>query len=164
MNLRAAEVLELVGGGIDPEARVFVLPRTERRLLAITRGLVTNANLLELDERTASLPAADVERLFAVLRRLRGTGVGMIYVAHRLDESYEILTRTVVMRRGRVVVERLVAGLSQGELVGHFVGRHTEEMVFDPPEQVTRLERSPPNPGSFASTASRFCPAIRPPQ
>ena len=142
MNRRAAEVLELVGGGIDPEARVFDLPRTERSLLAIARGLVTKPKLLVLDEPTASLPAADVERLFAVLRRLRDSGVGMIYVSHRLDEIYEISSRTVVMRNGHVVAERPVAGLSHGELVELIVGRHTENTVFDEPDAEVRLELS----------------------
>ncbi|NEM90938.1 sugar ABC transporter ATP-binding protein [Galbitalea soli] len=140
MNRRAAEVLELVGGGIDPQARVFDLPRTERSLLAIARGLVTNPKLLVLDEPTASLPAADVERLFAVLRRLRDSGVGMIYVSHRLDEIYEISSRTVVMRNGHVVAERPVAGLSHAELVELIVGRHTQATVFDSPEEGVRLE------------------------
>jgi ribose transport system ATP-binding protein len=140
MNRRAAEVLDLVGGGIDPEARVFDLPRTERSLLAIARGLVTKPKLLVLDEPTASLPAADVERLFAVLRTLRDSGVGMIYVSHRLDEIYEISTRTVVMRNGRVVAERPVAGLGHGELVELIVGRHTQNTVFDAPDEAVRLE------------------------
>ena len=140
MNRRAAEILELVGGGIDPDARVFDLPRTERSLLAIARGLVSKPKLLVLDEPTASLPAADVERLFAVLRQLRDSGVGMIYVSHRLDEIYEISSRTVVMRNGRVVAERPVAGLGHGELVELIVGRHTEPTVFDPPEHEVRLE------------------------
>jgi ribose transport system ATP-binding protein len=139
MNEKAAEVLALVGGGIDPESRVFDLPRTERSLLAIARGLVTNPKLLVLDEPTASLPAADVDRLFSVLRNLRDSGVGMIYVSHRLDEIYQISSRTVVMRNGRVVAERPVAGLSHGELVELIVGHNTETTVFDPPGIDERL-------------------------
>ena len=139
MNRQAQEALELVGGGIDPMARVFDLPRTERSLLAIARGLVTKPKLLVLDEPTASLPAADVARLFGVLRNLRDSGVGMIYVSHRLDEIYEISSRTVVMRNGHVVAERPVAGLSHGELVELIVGRHTAVTVFDQPEEDIRL-------------------------
>lgn len=140
MNRRAGEVLALVGGGIDPDTRVFDLPRTERSLLAIARGLVTKPKLLVLDEPTASLPAADVDRLFSVLRNLRDSGVGMIYVSHRLDEIYEISTRTVVMRNGRVVAERPVAGLGHAELVELIVGRHTQNPEFDAPDAAMRLE------------------------
>jgi ribose transport system ATP-binding protein len=136
---RAREVLDLVGGGIDPHARVFSLPRTERNLLAIARGLLTGPKVLVLDEPTASLPAHDVERLFTVLRRLRDAGVGMIYVSHRLDEIYEIASRAVVMRNGAVVADRPVADLSHGELVDLIVGAATRDTVFDPPREQVRL-------------------------
>jgi ribose transport system ATP-binding protein len=123
MNRQAEEVLATVGGGIDPEQRVFNLPRAERSLLAIARGLVSKPKLLVLDEPTASLPAGDVERLFSVLRALRDTGVGMIYVSHRLDEIYQISQRAVVMRNGRVVADRPVAQISPEQLVELIVGR-----------------------------------------
>lgn len=139
MIAQAERVLETVGGGIDPETRIFNLPRTERSLLAIARGLVSNPKLLVLDEPTASLPAADVERLFAVLRQLRDTGVGMIYVSHRLDEIYQISSRAVVMRNGRVVADRPIAALAPEELVKLIVGRHTETITFDAPAPEVRL-------------------------
>jgi ribose transport system ATP-binding protein len=142
MVQQAERVLESVGGGIDPEMRIFDLPRTERSLLAIARGLVSNPKLLVLDEPTASLPAADVERLFAVLRQLRDTGVGMIYVSHRLDEVYQISSRAVVMRNGRVVADHPVADLSPDELVELIVGRHTETTTFDAPAAAVRLSLS----------------------
>ena len=136
---QAREVLDLVGGGIDPHARVFSLPRTERNLLAIARALTTKPKVLVLDEPTASLPAHDVDRLFAVLRQLRDSGVGMIYVSHRLDEIYEISSRAVVMRNGAVVADRPVAELPHGELVDLIVGAATQETVFDPPRERVRL-------------------------
>lgn len=125
MDEQAAEVLASVGGGIDPRTRIFDLPRAERSLLAIARGLVSKPKLLVLDEPTASLPAGDVERLFSVLRTLRDSGVGMIYVSHRLDEIYQISQRAVVMRNGVVVADRAVGELSPTELVELIVGRET---------------------------------------
>lgn len=140
MNARAAEVLELVGGGIDPEARIFELPRAERSLLAIARGLVSNPKLLILDEPTASLPSKDVERLFEVLRSLRDSGVGMIYVSHRLDEIYQISQRAVVMRNGKLVADRMTETLSPDELVELIVGRGTKAPRIGEPGTTTRLE------------------------
>lgn len=139
MRAQAERVLDAVGGGIDPDDRIFDLPRTERSLLAIARALVSSPKLLVLDEPTASLPAADVERLFAVLRRLRDSGVGMIYVSHRLDEVYEIAHRAVVMRNGRVVADRPVAGIGANELVELIVGRGTQTPRFAPPRADRRL-------------------------
>ena len=56
-----------------------------------------------LDEPTASLPADEVARLFAVLRGLRDRGAGMIYVSHRLDEVFEVADEVAVLRDGRLV-------------------------------------------------------------
>ena len=83
-----------------------ILSRTEKSLVAIARALAADAEILVLDEPTASLPADEVARLFAALRRLRERGVGMIYVSHRLDEVFEIADRMVVLRDGRVAGER----------------------------------------------------------
>jgi len=140
MRRQALEVLELVGGGIDPDQRIFDLPRTERSLLAIARALVGNPKVLVLDEPTASLPQEDVERLFAVLRRLRDAGTGMIYVSHRLDEIYAIADRAVIMRNGAKVGDRAVADLPHKELVSLIVGREAVSVSFAPPQDRIRLQ------------------------
>jgi ribose transport system ATP-binding protein len=125
---RAAEALELIGGGIDPRARVFDLTRAEKSLLAIARALAVDCRVLVLDEPTASLPEADVIRLFDVLHRLRAEGVAMIFVSHRLDEVFRIADRTAIMRDGVLVHEGPVAELDQDELVRHVVGRRPVEV------------------------------------
>jgi ABC-type sugar transport system ATPase subunit len=61
------------------------------------------SDFLVLDEPTASLPADEVERLFAALRPAEGAGVGMIYVSHRLDEIFRIADRVAVLRDGQMV-------------------------------------------------------------
>ena len=93
----------------DPDIRVQSLTRTEKSLVAIARALAAEAELLVLDEPTASLPADEVARLFAALRHLRARGVGMIYVSHRLDEVFEIADRMVVLRDGKVAGDRRVS-------------------------------------------------------
>ena len=87
---RASAALALVGCDFDPTKRVQDLSRTEKSLVAIARALAVEADVLVLDEPTASLPADEVERMFKVLRDLRSRGVGMIYVSHRLDEIFRI--------------------------------------------------------------------------
>src|SRR5215469_3358693 len=108
-RIRTTRALEVLGAGIDPDVRIQSLSRTEKSLVAIARALAAEAEILVLDEPTASLPANEVARLFSALRRLRSHGVAMIYVSHRLDEVFEIADRMVVLRDGRVVGERLVS-------------------------------------------------------
>jgi ribose transport system ATP-binding protein len=125
---RAARALEALGADIDPDARVQSLSRTEKSLVAIARALAAEAEVLVLDEPTASLPADEVKRLFASLRRLKARGVAMIYVSHRLDEVFEIADRMVVLRDGRVVGDRRVAEATPEEAIRLIVGREPSQV------------------------------------
>jgi ribose transport system ATP-binding protein len=131
---RAARALEQLGADIDPDARVQSLSRTEKSLVAISRALAADAELLVLDEPTASLPADEVLRLFTSLRRLRDRGVAMIYVSHRLDEVFEVADRMVVLRDGRVVGDRKVAETTAEETILLIVGREPSDVFRRPVE------------------------------
>ncbi len=113
----------LIGCHLDPSTRISDLGRTEKSLVAIARALAVECDYLVLDEPTASLPADEVERLFAVLRPLRDKGVGMIYVSHRLDEIFRIADRVAVLRDGLMVGMRDIAHTNAEELVSLIVGR-----------------------------------------
>ena len=120
---RAQDALALVGADLDPATRVSDLGRTERSLVAIARALVVDADVLVLDEPTASLPVDETHRLFTVLRGLRDRGLGLVYVSHRLDEVFEIADQMTIMRDGRVVADGPVAGTSPEQVVEVIVGR-----------------------------------------
>lgn len=120
---QAQRALAQVGAPIDPDTRIADLSRTDKSIVAIARALATEAAVIVLDEPTASLPAAEVSRLFAVLDRLRRAGGGMVYVSHRLDEIFRIADRVTVMRDGRRVATRDVAETTPAELVELIVGR-----------------------------------------
>jgi ribose transport system ATP-binding protein len=139
---RARTALAKLGADIHPDLRIQNLTRTEKSLVAIARALAADAEILVLDEPTASLPADEVARLFAALRRLRGHGVGMIYVSHRLDEVFEIGDRMVVLRDGRVAGERVVAETTADETILLIVGREPSQVFKRPAERAgaPRLE------------------------
>ena len=125
---RATEALAMVGCEFDPTTRVQDLSRTEKSLVAIARALAVEADVLVLDEPTASLPADEVERMFMVLRVLRERGVGMIYVSHRLDEIFRIADRVAVLRDGRLVGVQMVKATTPSELVSMIVGREVKDL------------------------------------
>jgi len=129
----AVDALRIVGGDLDPHAIVGSLSRTEKSILAIARALAVQADVIVLDEPSASLPEADVERLFAVLRKLRQRGVAMIYVTHRIDEVFRIADRVAVMRDGRLVGLRTVHETNSAELILLIVGRPPSEVFIQPP-------------------------------
>ena len=155
---RAEAALKLVGCDFDPSRRVNDLSRTEKSLVAIARALAAEADVLVLDEPTASLPADEVERLFAVLRSLKARGTGMIYVSHRLDEIFRLADRVAVLRDGRLVGDRAVSATSPSELVSLIVGREVKELYHrstrhDGPEtlQVRNIVASGAGPVSFSA-------------
>ena len=125
----AVDALKKVDCDFDPTTRVEDLSRTEKSLVAIARALAVDSEFLVLDEPTASLPADEVERLFAALRPLRERGVGMIYVSHRLDEIFQLADRVAVLRDGAMVGVRSIDHTTPEELVQKIVGRKTRETV-----------------------------------
>ncbi len=152
---RADAALALVDAEFSSTARVSGLTRTQKSLVAIARALAADCDFLVLDEPTASLPADEVERLFAALRPLKAKGVGMIYVSHRLDEIFRIADRVAVLRDGQMVGMRPIEHTTPDELVSLIVGRKAREInrpvVQDGPSilRVTSLRTPHVGPVSF---------------
>jgi ribose transport system ATP-binding protein len=129
---RAREVLLSMGSDIDVQEPVSALTSAERSIVAIARALAVEADVLVLDEPTASLPETDVQRLFETLQRVRARGMGIVFVSHRLDEVFRIADRVTVLRDGRRIHTGAVGEISPGRLVAAIVGRELSEMFMQP--------------------------------
>jgi ribose transport system ATP-binding protein len=140
MERRAAEVLEpLTAGGapIDPAQRAGELPPASQQIVEIARALADpSCRVLILDEPTSSLAAGDVERLFAVLRRLEAAGLTILYLSHFLEEVKAIARTFTVLRDGETAGRGDVAGASVDEIVRLMAGRPIEQLF-------PRSQRSP---------------------
>jgi ribose transport system ATP-binding protein len=132
MRAQARRALQQLGVAIDPDTRIEDLTRTEKALVAVARALASNAEIVVMDEPTASLPANEVKRVFAGIERLRSAGVAVVYVSHRLDEVFEIADRMVVLRDGRVVSQSRVDAISPQDVVIQIVGRAPSQMFRRP--------------------------------
>ncbi|MFG2141081.1 sugar ABC transporter ATP-binding protein [Streptomyces sp. NPDC048650] len=129
---RCAEALGIVAAHLDPRAVLADLPRAERSLVAIARALSTRAELIVLDEPTASLPAADCARLFDVLYTLRDRGHAIVYVTHRLDEVYKVADVFAVLRDGHLISQGPLADQRPARLVHDIVGHEPGSYHFAP--------------------------------
>jgi simple sugar transport system ATP-binding protein len=98
--------MERVGVHLEPDRLVGSLSIGERQRVEIVKALFHDCRVLILDEPTAVLTPQDVAALFATVRRLSATGLGVLFVSHKLREVAEISHRVVVLRRGRLVGER----------------------------------------------------------
>ena len=136
MRRETAELLErLDHSNISPNARVSSLRPASQQIVSIARALSRKIRLLIMDEPSAILDDHEIETLFGVVRRLTETGVGVIYISHRLDEVRRIGDRVTVLSDGRTVAVGLPPDTSTDKLVEHMVGRKVEQLF---PERATR--------------------------
>ena len=104
----AMRLLQRIGANISPETEVRDLSMPEQQLVEIACALGAGARIVIMDEPTASLTQQEVNLLFAVVRELRSSGVGIIYISHRLDEIFALADRVTVLRDGESVGTRAV--------------------------------------------------------
>ena len=135
----AADALAIMGIDLNPDTPISSLPAAERSLVAIGRALAIKADILVLDEPTAALPEADVERLLATLRRLRESGIGIVYVTHRLDEVFRIADRVTVLRDGRRLATVATGETNAEDLVQMIVGRSMSDAFVRPAPASKRI-------------------------
>ena len=107
---RATELLQRIGAEISPDAEVRALSMPEQQLVEIACALGAGARIVIMDEPTASLTQKEQHLLFAVVKDLRASGVGVIYISHRLEEIFALADRVTVLRDGESVGTRLVRG------------------------------------------------------
>ena len=131
MEREARARLEELGVEIDPSARASTLSVAQQQLVEIAKVLAMRPRLLVLDEPSAVLGGTDLDRLFAVLTRLRERGISIIYISHRLDEVFRLADRVTVMRDGKVVDALPVSQLDHAGLVRRMVGRDLEGALVD---------------------------------
>ena len=119
----AKDLLARVGAKIDTETTAGELSMPRQQLVEIARALGSDAKILIFDEPTASLSEEDTQNLFRVIRELRGQGVGMIYISHRLEELPAIADRVTVLRDGQTIETREMADVTSEQLIRLMVGR-----------------------------------------
>ena len=124
---RARELLaELPHPEIHPDKRLSDLSLPARQIVEICRALAGDARVLLMDEPTSSLQGSDVDRLFALIRRLAARGIAIVYISHFLEEVRRIAERFIVLRDGRSVGSGTIAETSNDQLITMMVGRSAE--------------------------------------
>jgi ribose transport system ATP-binding protein len=132
MAHRAATILEDLGfGHLSPSMLVADLPVAERRIIEIARALEAQADILVMDEPTASLSEQESEQIFAILRRLKERGTSVVYISHYLKEVFEISDRIVVLRDGLNAGEFDPQTADVTEVVGAMLGKAAGSMFED---------------------------------
>ncbi|MDT0475152.1 sugar ABC transporter ATP-binding protein [Streptomyces sp. DSM 41014] len=128
MHREAEEALGRLGLRVDVRRPLRELGVGAQQMVALARAVAVDARVVVMDEPTSSLEPREVATLFGVIRMLRGQGVAVVYVSHRMDELYEICDEVTVLRDGRVVHTGPLAGLDRLRLVSLMLGREIGEV------------------------------------
>lgn len=113
---------------LKPDRPVGELPIAAQQVVEICRAVASRARIVLMDEPTSSLQRDDVDHLFALIRRLRSEGLGIIYISHFLEEVRAIADRFTVLRDGRSVATGPIESATNEQLVTHMVGRSVDQL------------------------------------
>lgn len=131
MNRETSELLDGFGVRVDPKRPLHTLGIGTQQMVALARAVSVRAQAVIMDEPTSSLEPREVETLFRVIENLRGQGIAVLYVSHRMDELYRICDRVTVLRDGRHIHTGELAPLERVQLVSMMLGRDMAEVRRD---------------------------------
>ncbi len=126
MNSEAKRLLDDLEVDIDPGAKISTLGVGYCQMVEIAKALSMDAEVLVLDEPTASLSDPEVAVLFSIIGRLKKRGVSMVYISHRMNEILSIADRITILRDGMNVITRPIAGMTLGDIISNMLGSSGE--------------------------------------
>jgi ribose transport system ATP-binding protein len=123
MRRQTADVLSYLKSNLSPDKKMGELSSGEQKTVEIAKGLIFKRRVIILDEPTASFSAAEIENLLDIIRTVKTSGLGIIYISHHLEEVFRIADRVTVLRDGRKVSAYDISGLAKETLIKDMVGR-----------------------------------------
>jgi ABC-type sugar transport system ATPase subunit len=123
MHRRAKEEMDSLGIDIDVSVAVETLPVAKKQMVEICKNLITNCQLLLMDEPSATLTEKELNILFSTIKKLKEKGITVIYISHRLQEIFSIADNVTVLRDGKHIATVPVASVDRDRLISMMVGR-----------------------------------------
>lgn len=123
MLTRTKEVLTDLGIDVNPRTVIGKLSVSQKQMVEIAKAVSYHAKILVLDEPTSSLTSEEVEHLFRIINKLRASGVGIIYISHKIEEILRISDEVTIMRDGRWISTEHASDLTLDRIIQMMVGR-----------------------------------------
>ncbi len=141
VNARVAAIAEKYGFHLDPQKKVYEMSVSEKQTVEIIKVLYRGADTLILDEPTAVLTPQEIDRLFAVLKKMKEDGKSVIIITHKLNEVLEVSDRVAILRKGEHIATVQTAETSEAQLTEMMVGKKVELTIdrTDPVNPTPRL-------------------------
>lgn len=131
INARSTQTIQELGMQIPSTQRVEYLSVADKQLVEISKALSREFRVMIMDEPTAALNSAEVERLFEIVAELRKRNVAILYVSHRLGEIFRIADRVTVLRDGKKVGSRAIQDLTEKDVITMMLGRELGERAIE---------------------------------
>ena len=148
MNADASELLQKIRMNFDPNRKMNTLSIAQMQMVEIVKAISLHARILIMDEPTSAISNQEVETLFEIIRMLRNQQVGIIYISHKMEETFRIADRITVLRDGQSVGTYPKEELNRDRLIMLMVGRELTH-VYPP-----RTQRQP---GKALLTVNGLC-------
>jgi simple sugar transport system ATP-binding protein len=127
----AREALEKINIKLDLDALVEQMSVADKQLIAISRALLQNAQLIIMDEPTTALTQNEVKSLFKVIKSLQAKGISILFVSHKLNEVQEISDRTLILRNGKKIADAPAVEIDRAKLVYYMTGKEIAETSYE---------------------------------
>lgn len=141
---RARFLLQSIGSDLDPRAYVSTLSIAQQQMVEIARALSIEAEVLVMDEPTASLTHKEIDRLFVIIHELKQKGVAIVYISHRMDEIFKISDRCTILRDGQWITSVPITETNPEHLVKTMVGRELNDLFQKPPSHTNWIKNKTP--------------------
>ncbi|TPK54328.1 sugar ABC transporter ATP-binding protein [Mesorhizobium sp. B2-4-19] len=128
--ISAQQFLQSLNFPVDPNAMVATLGAAKRQMVEIARAVHHNAEIIIFDEPTATLTPEEKRHFFALIRRLKASGVSIVFISHALEEALAIADRITVLRDGELVITDDTSAFDRDKIVAAMVGRTLSGQIY----------------------------------
>ena len=128
MERKTKQLLEELEANIEPNEKIKDLSIAQRHIVQISRSLIHDADIVIMDEPTASLSQKEINELYTIIRNLKKQNKSIIFISHKLDEVMEVCDDFTVLRDGELIKSDVISNTDKDQLITHMAGREVNQI------------------------------------
>ena len=128
MQDKTHQLLKDLEANIEPNEKIKDLSIAQRHIVQISRSLIHDADIVIMDEPTASLSQKEINELYAIIRNLKNQNKSIVFISHKLDEVMEVCDEFTVLRDGELIKSDFISNTNKDQLITHMAGREVNQI------------------------------------
>ena len=128
MESKTKQLLDELEANIEPNEKIKDLSIAQRHIVQISRSLIHDADIVIMDEPTASLSQKEINELYTIIRNLKKQNKSIIFISHKLDEVMEVCDDFTVLRDGELIKSDVISNTDKDQLITHMAGREVNQI------------------------------------